>query len=958
VAVGDALDQVLSGIDAAEQERRQRRVPAPNPAPSTPVSGPGRAASLNTPPRGGPSFFSRLMSGAGRIAETGLNVVLPGAGSALAAAVSHPDVVPGVAAGILRSPLAAAGGIADFGADVAHAVGGAHADPRNYQGKISRAGVAFRYSPTQDTFSGFAKDLTPLGNIGNETANEVSAQMASLAIGYGAGSALAKVTGLAPKIEQVVQSFGNPLLRGTAALAARAGGASLADAVVMDPETERFSNLLQQLGVHTQFTDWLAHDDKEGHLAGRFKNSVEGLGLGAAADTLLSASSYWRARLRGDNETADAIQRELARHHDGEVPDLTIQEHPGELPADKGEPGYVGGWEEGDNGAIRPVYEEDPLKGAEPEETARAADDGVEEEPAGGKGSTGGPVKPIDPKAMAKAMGDPEAGAADSIVSFTAKRTADDPERVIGSIDRGSIDALAKDVESWRLSRDTEGERELDVTRQDIFGPAADHGEFRIGNIGGQSDVAPLLRAMVDRIPESAPRSDADLFKDAARASAEIGEDPASLLEASRLISGKLADADTAMVVLRTVWKRAADDLDNLTDTNWQAASDADVEQAAQRVYNMMAISSHVQEAKAGLGRGLRVNQLPDADTYLNTVRKADHSPDGTYGPSGPLPRTRQEIADWFDLWQSTRDDPELRSALLEGALTRIIPSAGKYLRASFANFFTASVLSAPKTLLLNLGGPAIMSVIRNVERQSGAMIGSFAPWLSAAERQQARSVARATAQAYFQTFGDISDAMKWAWVAAQKNKSIIGGGGSIDAQSSFGPWTPALLEAARPDVSLAERQAYSLGNMVNMWPRAIARINNGFDEFSKRLAYMGEVRVRAITEGLQAGLEGDDLRALVKERLLQSTNDQGHAAAAEGVDALSYGPDVLREAERTTLTAQIGDPGSLSRGLYNYISEHGGTSPSCATCCRSSTSRPRPSPRPSAACPSPSSPV
>jgi hypothetical protein len=56
------------------------------------------------------------------------------------------------------------------------------------------------------------------------------------------------------------------------------------------------------------------------------------------------------------------------------------------------------------------------------------------------------------------------------------------------------------------------------------------------------------------------------------------------------------------------------------------------VDQAAQRIYNMLAISSHVQEAKAGLGRGLRVNQLPDADTYLNTVSKADIGPEPTYG--------------------------------------------------------------------------------------------------------------------------------------------------------------------------------------------------------------------------------------------------------------------------------------------------------------------------------------
>jgi hypothetical protein len=42
---------------------------------------------------------------------------------------------------------------------------------------------------------------------------------------------------------------------------------------------------------------------------------------------------------------------------------------------------------------------------------------------------------------MAKAMGDPEA--ADPIVTFTARRTPEDPPVPVGSIDRNSIDSLA-----------------------------------------------------------------------------------------------------------------------------------------------------------------------------------------------------------------------------------------------------------------------------------------------------------------------------------------------------------------------------------------------------------------------------------------------------------------------------------------------------------------------------------
>jgi hypothetical protein len=379
VAAGDALDQALADLDAQAQERAQRRVPAPQPPRSPPVAstaagGVGRPASTPAPiSRGGPTLLQRI----GQAATSVVDTIVPGLGTTLGMVAQHPQGAVGVASGILRSPVTAAAGLADFGADVAHAVT-PKADPRNYSARLSPAGVQFRYSPTTDTYSKFGRDLTPLGHSGDDNANEISSNIASLAIGYGAAAKLARFAGVAPKIEQVVQGFGNPLARSAASLAVRAGGGGMVDAMIMDPETERFSNILQKVGVHTEFTDWLAHKDGEGKLEGRFKNAIEGTGLGAAADGLFQAGRYWRARLRGDHAEADAIQAELAAKHEGEVPDYIIDEHPGITQAPTDTPSYVGGWEESETGAIRPVYEEDPLKGASPEAKAQAADDGIE----------------------------------------------------------------------------------------------------------------------------------------------------------------------------------------------------------------------------------------------------------------------------------------------------------------------------------------------------------------------------------------------------------------------------------------------------------------------------------------------------------------------------------------------------------------------------------------------------
>jgi hypothetical protein len=186
---------------------------------------------------------------------------------------------------------------------------------------------------------------------------------------------------------------------------------------------------------------------------------------------------------------------------------------------------------------------------------------------------------------------------------------------------------------------------------------------------------------------------------------------------------------------------------------------------------------------------------------------------------------------------------------------------------ASFANFFTGLILSAPAR------SSSTSSVPQHVgDPQRGAAEwgddGSRQPLLSASERAAREGHRRATVPAYLQTFGDIADTMNWAWKAAQQNKSIIGGTGTIDTPSSS--WARGRRNSSRPPARTpapSRNAAYSLGNAINLWPRAVQRINNGFDEFSKRLAYLGEVRVRASRRALE-GLTGDDLHALVQERL------------------------------------------------------------------------------------------
>lgn len=533
------------------------------------------------------------------------------------------------------------------------------------------------------------------------------------------------------------------------------------------------------------------------------------------------------------------------------------------------------------------------------------------------------PILREKPKVEEPSTGTPakDAPVDDEVVTLTApaRNESVDPsitstperELPVGTIGRAELTDLQNEVASIRAQVDAGDVRAPDITWERAAKEAAEVGEFRIGNLGDADDTASLLGALSRQLPSKGVRSDEELMRSAKAYADSIGEDPEAIYALGKQIAGNLGDADGAMVTLRTVWSREAKRINelHLAKVNWEEATDDLVAHAGEAIRNLSIMSQMVQQAKTGLGRGLRVLSLDDADSYLQTLREASVDP-SVVPPAGPremppLPRTRQEMKDWMDLWGMTDGDPAKQAKMLEGLLT--VPPPGKYLRQSFANFFTASILSAPRTIALNIIGPGVISGIRAVERQVGAGAVSIMPWKTSAERAAARQTARYTAKAYFQTFTDIQQVFKQAQRAAEINHTLIGGGGqNLDATTTFGPLTENMLQFAGQDPS----RMYSLGNAINFFPKAFARLNNGLDEFAKRLAYQGEVRIDAFVEGAEQGLSGADLQRFVDDRLAKGYDEVGHATD----EAL------LRSAERTTLTSSVGAEGSYTRKFANTL--------------------------------------
>ncbi len=487
-------------------------------------------------------------------------------------------------------------------------------------------------------------------------------------------------------------------------------------------------------------------------------------------------------------------------------------------------------------------------------------------------------------------------------------------EETVGTIGREELAKIQKAV-SEKAPEIKADERAADYTWETAPDVTKRVGEWRIGSLGGSEEARALLSGLARTVtPGKVSRTDAELMSEARAMADSIGEDPEAVLGLAKELSGQVGSIDSSMATLRTVWSRMSSDITDLhlMGVDWSTASDDMVAEAAQRIYNLSTLSGEVQRIKTGLGRGLRVQQLPSADEYMARLAgRLDEGVTTDMQPTqSPLPETRQQIADWMDIWGATGGDPKRQAAILRGRLT--LPSPGRYLRQSVANLFTANILSAPKTVALNLIGPGVTSTVRQIERHVGAGAASLNPLLTQQERAAARAVATNSAKAWVTSFTQVQDTFRMALVAGQRNRSVIGGGGStVDTLSSFGPVTKNLREAAITGTdSVAADFAYGLGNALNVWPRAFARLNNGLDEFAKRTQYLTEVRTDAMVAAAQQGLEGQAAKDYIVQRMASSFNPEGHATSEE----------LLRMAERTTLTGTVGEPGSKLRAFGNTM--------------------------------------
>jgi hypothetical protein len=144
-------------------------------------------------------------------------------------------------------------------------------------------------------------DFVPEWAETQTTAGNLTSGIAQFLVGFvGAGKVLkaAKFGKAAIKLGRAAK-YVTPAVQG-----------AIADLVVFDPHEERFSNLIQQYPMLANpVTEYLAASPDDSSAEGRFKNALEGIGLGMITDGVFAAFKYLR-KMQGaktQSELIDAV---------------------------------------------------------------------------------------------------------------------------------------------------------------------------------------------------------------------------------------------------------------------------------------------------------------------------------------------------------------------------------------------------------------------------------------------------------------------------------------------------------------------------------------------------------------------------------------------------------------------------------------------------------------------------
>lgn len=721
----------------------------------------------------------------------------------------------------------------------------------------------FLGEPAQEDKSWFRQQHEALtGQLDQNPVNAIVQDISQFGTGLvGAGKLMGPI--------KVLQNLKNSGTVGRGAFEVARGAA--AGFLALDPHEERLSNLVQDYEfLRNPVTEYLAADDDDSAIEGRFKNALEGIGMDLALVGIFEGSlRVIKALRRGDEAGAEAAMRE-------------VEELQAQRDADQSAMEAIEGRQVQDGPGSAPRVDAEIPEGI-PQITVRAGNgmaDGVDV-PTGTRNVADVEIEPVRSEASA--------------VPLRPQDQRYEPTVKLSDMDvTGIIQGVEADVQA--ISRF--GSREAAQRAGHNFSRA----NLPWQKINSTEDVEALiantartLRTQMDLAKGGSVLTDARVSQMVSESAELFGQDPEVILgeiaKSGERATQMVADMEAAYIISRQLFE-GAHELSNkimagsLSEFGGDAAAASkELTKRFTAAADMMAQGASIRAAS---GRALRRNRREFAITPDDVAKFKDIPP--------------EKLA---QILSSTGGDlRKLRETANPGFWRRVLDE-GTFL-------LTNNLLWNWTTHAVNTSTNLYMLVARPVEKMLGSML----------QGSRGSAVRRQAMQEFAYTAYSVSDAWKGMVDAFLKADSVMAPHqteyfqtGSRVQQPEIGlrpikdTWDlfyNGLVAANYRQAGQAAGKAAgsTYRTAVGMPTRALGSV----DEFIKQLRYRSVVQARASVEGTDAGLKGLDLHKHIEKRLSESFTPDGRA-----ID-----DSALREAQITTFQQEL-ISGTMGKAVQNF---------------------------------------
>lgn len=684
----------------------------------------------------------------------------------------------------------------------------------------------------------------------------------------------------------------------TAKVGKAAAQGAVADFTVFDPQEERLSNLLQEVPeLQNPVTEFLAADSTDTNAEGRFKNAIEGLGLGVATDGFLLGLKTLR-QARAAKRTQEEAAK-VAKAAKVEVPATVSERELAVLGSDKPDAPLVGVAKRGQTPEA-PALDEATGLPLNSDGTVTVYHH-TSAEAAENIKKTGKLKSAGEPSVYVTTRRETDTGYGDVAVEVKVnpKLLTLDDEFPDGRRDfsipvkgpGGSLNIGLAQPEQLKTARAAKATAEVKpedimIVDEGVPGAAVPRGTkagevyVNFARINAPEDVQTVLQTMADKF-----KPDVDKARRGVRTFEQIELDAAQVnaweaLQARR--TGEPLSAEQS-VAARQLWAMSGDKLAQVAREASANPSEANLFAFRKMLATHYAVQNEVLAARAETARALASWRIP-AGGSAEQLRAITDAINNTGGE-----KLTREMADRVSRLVNAGEYEALDSFIQRSTWARTSEA--------MQEAWIMGLLSGPKTHLVNMMSNTAVIFAQMYERGVAAQVNQLVGVGPGVE------VGEATAQ-MFGIVQSMKDALRYS-ARAFRTMETGYGVGKIELPREGAISSEAFNISSE---TFLGRAVDGLGNVIRLPGRALA----AEDEFFKTIGYRMELNAQALrqaTSEMNAGMFGpDELKGRIQD-IIDNPPENIRLAA---VDAATY----------QTFT---NTPGNLAKGLQEIVARYPG---------------------------------